>query len=922
MRTKQQWMGGIRPRLMALFLLSSLLPLGLTGWMAIQWTSEAIGTASHARLTSTLEIKKQHLKQYFTQRRQEMEMLTHGTYLAYHQRLQKLVALRDFYGETVKNRFHEWRRATELFAATKPLAQNLISIDWVFRRAGGTPAVLTSTRGERWRTLATMIRPRLETFREKYGFDNVYMISSRGNVVLTAVPEKSVGHNVKTDPWKKSVLGELFVRAAKQTVFQDFQPFDLLDGQLAGWIATPLHAEKDDALAGILLARLSPGMFEKIKSQLNTMEKSVNLYLVEPNQWMHTSASLAAQAATTPAPITPAPTTHTDVAPAAIQAMRPAATGAGLRYGPDNQTLLAAWAPLSLLPMVPPPSQASTWGVVAELPMEHLFSSSPDKETTLYKKQMEISGYYDFFLIRPDGEVFYSATHQADFGTNLLTGPYAGTNLGQLVRQVQETTQFALTDFSPYPPSHNEPAAFIAQPLINDGKVVMIVALQLPLESLTATMQKERGHPQDDAYLVGPDKRMRSDSLLDPKNHSVIASFAGQVADHGADTPPVRLALEGKTGILPGDSFAGHPVLTAYTPLAVSDNLTWAVITETPYMEKGVAMHVVPTPLLLTAGGSVSLCLLIGWMTTTGARRAVLHCVRQLQPLYNGKLAAPDQTTTRTLDRDDELGILSHELGAVVIRWHKALGRVQTATRHTVVYGMELAKMATRISRHVETHHAEHLDDKTSAIQEIADHNQQQLQDAKLLEAWLSSVEHDALQGKHAIASAASYAREITEKSVDFVEIAKQTNQLTMKAAMDLAGGGKHDTEASSVIVEIRRLTEKSRILADEMGELSLATVQTVENAEGVLAACAPGVKKSMDLARTMTITPSQHTYRSLEQMRTIAQQLKQCHQEQADALENMTPMAQKFSRKLAVMQKELAFFKVAENRTSGTQQG
>ena len=56
---------------------------------------------------------------------------------------------------------------------------------------------------------------------------------------------------------------------------------------------------------------------------------------------------------------------------------------------------------------------------------------------------------------------------------------------------------------------------------------------------------------------------MRSDSFLDPKGHSVIASFAGTVKNNGVNTEAAQLAIAGKTGNKIITDYNGTPVLSA-----------------------------------------------------------------------------------------------------------------------------------------------------------------------------------------------------------------------------------------------------------------------------------------------------------------------------------------------------------------------
>lgn len=145
--------------------------------------------------------------------------------------------------------------------------------------------------------------------------------------------------------------------------------------------------------------------------------------------------------------------------------------------------------------------------------------------------------------------------------------------------QVLESKQFGMADFEPYEPSNGEPVAFIAQPVIHNEKVQMIVALQLSLKAINSIMQQRQGMGDSgETYLVGPDKLMRSDSSMDKTNHSVKASFADP--DKGSvKTEAVTEALNGKTGRKIITDYHGKLVLSAFTPLEAGDS-TWVLLAE------------------------------------------------------------------------------------------------------------------------------------------------------------------------------------------------------------------------------------------------------------------------------------------------------------------------------------------------------
>ena len=177
------------------------------------------------------------------------------------------------------------------------------------------------------------------------------------------------------------------------------------------------------------------------------------------------------------------------------------------------------------------------WAIICEMDVAEAFSPVDENGEAFFNKYQQMYGYYDLFLINPNGYCFFTAAKEADYQTNLVDGKYSNSNLGELVRDVLKTKQYGMGDFAPYAPSNNEPCAFVAQPVVHDGKVELVVALQLSLEAINNIMQQRDGMGETgETYLIGSDKLMRSDSFLDPANHSVKASFANPgkgICGHG-----------------------------------------------------------------------------------------------------------------------------------------------------------------------------------------------------------------------------------------------------------------------------------------------------------------------------------------------------------------------------------------------------
>lgn len=200
---------------------------------------------------------------------------------------------------------------------------------------------------------------------------------------------------------------------------------------------------------------------------------------------------------------------------------------------------------------------------------------------------LEAFGYYDIFLVDTEtGDIVYSVFKELDYGTSLIDGPYKDTNFARAFRRAAEMEQgeVAFEDFEPYLPSYEAPASFLASPIYHRGKAIGVLIFQVPLEPVNAIMGERSGMGETgETYLVGKDLLMRSDSYLDPVNHSVSASFKNPEKGK-VETDAARLALSGERGEKIVIDYNGNPVLSAFSTVDIL-GAQWAILAEIDVQE-------------------------------------------------------------------------------------------------------------------------------------------------------------------------------------------------------------------------------------------------------------------------------------------------------------------------------------------------
>jgi PAS domain S-box-containing protein len=179
-----------------------------------------------------------------------------------------------------------------------------------------------------------------------------------------------------------------------------------------------------------------------------------------------------------------------------------------------------------------------------------------------YRILLEDFGYYDMLLIDAAGNVVFSVIQEPDLGTNLNSGPYRDSHLAATHREAMALLSTQTSIAQPYSPSGDKPAIFIVAPLIDGGRAVGSVALQLDLEKLTQVTSDVTGLGESGETVLA---QQEGDKLryLAPLRHVPNAAFR-HVAPLAQAAHPLRNALAGKHGSGVTHDYAGQEIIAAW----------------------------------------------------------------------------------------------------------------------------------------------------------------------------------------------------------------------------------------------------------------------------------------------------------------------------------------------------------------------
>jgi len=539
---------------MAAFLTAGIVPFTVIGIISVMNSGSALSNMAFAQLESVRELKRTQIRNFLAERKANMRVLMETTATLRQAAFEKLRIVQ----EIKKAQMEEYFRKCQSDI-------NIISKNAVVEKALESFASLIDENGNIDEDMFTFteefnFKGSLRQFKEEYGYYDILVITKEGNVVYTLNRESDLGQNVLTGELRESGLGRCFQKGLKGMVTEDFTPYPP-SGQFVCFMAAPIL--KYEKLAGVVVLKLNKEAVNAIVQRRKGMGETGETWLVGRSHGKtgYRSDRLIGKGKSGESKTDD----HVDKSLSGK-------SGSGVRTGSAGKMEIIRYDPLEI--------PGLNWAMITTMGLEEVITPRLEGEDEDYfTKYVRQYGYDDLLLIHPEGEVFYSVRHEADYGTNIVSGRYADSGLGRVIRDVSETKAFGFADFQPYAPSDGKPAAFIAQPVISNGEVDLVVALRLSLDTINSVMQERSGMGETgETYLVGPDRLMRSDSCSDAANYSVNASFADP-ENRSIDTEASRAALDKNAGRNIMTNYTGAQVLSAYTPLDVWGT-TYALITE------------------------------------------------------------------------------------------------------------------------------------------------------------------------------------------------------------------------------------------------------------------------------------------------------------------------------------------------------
>jgi len=273
-------------------------------------------------------------------------------------------------------------------------------------------------------------------------------------------------------------------------------------------------------------------------------------------------------------------------------------------------------------------------------------------------------GLENITLVDPETmEVFFSLEESTVLGTNLMSGPYASTNMSALGRKLQNSRNeddYKVADFEAYPPALGSPKAFVGTPVFVGPRMSAIMMLRIPNEPIAKALSGNRSWEAEglgktgEVFLLGPDQTMRTDSrflIEDPAafiktlrqstltsgNVDNIEKLGTTILTVPGNREVAVAALRGETGLKRITDYRGVPVLEAYGPVDL-DSVRWAVIAKIDEAEMMAPLRDYAIRVLAWGVGLSLLATMLALMGAHELTKPITALVRAAKQVSQGAL--------------------------------------------------------------------------------------------------------------------------------------------------------------------------------------------------------------------------------------------------------------------------------------------
>ncbi|MEO5331697.1 MAG: cache domain-containing protein [Magnetococcus sp. YQC-5] len=283
----------IGTRLLVLFFIVGILPLGVLGWHAKTVAEAALLAKAFAQLESIRQIKKSRIEHFFERNSRDLQTSANIITLLQDDAHDRLEILKTHVQRDIEGYFQELTHTVRMMKENAHLRETVQELNKAYLTAEKKIKTLA------WNDLINQYNPHIRQLIHDKGLEDILLITQDGEILYTLERQADLGQNLTLGKWRETNLGQAWHQIQtsqddESVIFADFAPWEPVGGMQMGFAVSRIK-EKGETL-GYLALRFTPKTIndlvaqslikpkkEYLKERLNANEETLDLFLVGRN---------------------------------------------------------------------------------------------------------------------------------------------------------------------------------------------------------------------------------------------------------------------------------------------------------------------------------------------------------------------------------------------------------------------------------------------------------------------------------------------------------------------------------------------------------------------------------------------------------------------------------------------------------------
>lgn len=295
----------------------------------------------------------------------------------------------------------------------------------------------------------------------------------------------------------------------------------------------------------------------------------------------------------------------------------------------------------------------------------------------------ESMSYNDLFLLNAQADAIFSIRKGEDLGSNYLTGPFKDSELAAVMKQVKESKKTSVSNFGYYQAT-NEPAAFIAAPVLKNDQIVGYVVAQLKNDEFYAVVNDYTGLGETGETILGA-LNGKNATVIAPTRSDKSAAFKRRYSLGEPRFQALQDAVQGKAGYGTSKDHQDKDTVASWKFLP---SLRWGMVVK---MDSSEAFALIAKQKsAVTWLGLATLFAVVGaaLLVSRSISRPIMELTKKVLAAANGDLSQAVAIKTK-----DEIGVLGHSFNRMTGNLKELMEEIERKNKELSLINGSLEKL-------------------------------------------------------------------------------------------------------------------------------------------------------------------------------------------------------------------------------------